>query len=183
MKKDFNIEWVNTNNLPDKKIICCNCGKDVMLNYGYTSNFRNTQAIYICHHCNAPNIIVNTEPYILPLQGKDIKNLPENIQKVYDEIRQCLQAGCFTAGVMMMRKMLMSLAVTSGAEEGKPFTEYVDYIDQNGISPIKMKPLVDKIRKRGNYPNHYMGLSSSEEADELLKYIEIILLTNYEFVD
>lgn len=139
-------------------------------------------AIYICHHCNAPNIIIGTEPYILPIQGKDIKNLPENIQKVYDEIRQCLQAGCFTAGVMMMRKMLMSLAVTSGAEEGNPFTEYVDYIDQNGISPIKMKPLVDKIRKRGNYPNHYMGLSSPEEADELLKYIEIILLTNYEFV-
>jgi hypothetical protein len=40
------------------------------------------------------------------------------LNQLYEEARRCTGQGCFTAAVLLCRKMLMNIAVEQGAAEG-----------------------------------------------------------------
>lgn len=181
-------EWHSISNWPPKSFICWNCGKEVASEKAYALNkpgvgFR-FSFIYICPNCNAPMIIDDEKKQVLlPLPGKEINKLPENINIVYSEIRKCMQSGGFNGAIMLMRKLIMHIAVEEGAEEGKNFVEYIDYLYDNGNIPKKSKNKSDSVRTFGNNANHKIENRTQEEAQNCFELIELLLKVNYEFAD
>lgn len=176
--------WKNTESFNSNSFICWNCNNRVASDTGYMDYMNSIKKIYVCPHCNAPNIFDHNGKIVLsPLPGKEIKKLPENINNVYEEVRKCMQSNCFTGAVMLMRKIIMNIAVHEGAEEGKKFTEYIDYLYENGIVPKKSKNKADSVRDLGNNANHEIENRMQEEAQNCFEFVELLLKVNYEFAD
>jgi hypothetical protein len=75
----------------------------------------------------------------------------------------------------------MHIAVAKGAKAGKTFIEYVDYLADNHYVPPSSRDWVDHIRKKGNEANHEIVIMKSEDAEELLLFIAMLLKFIYEF--
>ncbi len=187
MNKFNKEQWYSIGNQRSKSFICWNCNKQVAsekayFTYdvgGYCSSF-----IYICPHCNAPNIYDDEKrPIMQPLPGKEITKLPENLEKIYYEIRKCMQSGCFNGAIMLMRKLIMHIAIEEGDKDGKTFEQYIDFLCSTGIVPKKSRNKADSIRKLGNSANHEIENRTQEEAQNCFEFIELLLRVNYEFND
>lgn len=89
--------------------------------------------------------------------------------------------GAYTAAVLAGRKLLMHIAVSQGAEPGKSFLFYVDYLVDNHYAPPKSKVWVDKIRAHGNEATHEITLKTKSDAQEIIVFSEMLLKFNFEF--
>ncbi len=178
-----NDAWKNFDNIKSKKFICWNCNNMVASQYGYMTK-NGLSHIYICPHCRAPHVEDenNVEiPGVLP--GKSIQRLPKEIETVYEETRNCIAAGAYTATVMILRKILMNLAVEEGAKEGDSFAHYVDYLCENGFVHRRQHEQAKRIQRLGNDVNHKIESRTKEDALELLNLVQLILINNYEQAD
>lgn len=191
MKNFGKAKWKNTSKIESTPFICWNCGKNIATDEGYIALYKDKYGginekpmIYICHQCSAPSIVDNERHMILcPLPGKEIKKLPEEINCVYNEARTCMSVGAYTAAVMLFRKIIMNMAVAEGAKEGDKFINYVNYLCDNGFVHKRQTKQADEIRTMGNEANHKIECRTKEEAESMLKFIEFLLLNNYEFAD
>lgn len=75
----------------------------------------------------------------------------------------------------------MNIAVAEGAEEGKKFIEYVEFLAQKGYVPPGGKHWVDHIRKQGNEATHEIKMKTEAEAKDLISFVEMLLKFIYEF--
>lgn len=75
----------------------------------------------------------------------------------------------------------MHIAVAKGAEEGKNFVSYVEYLASKHYVPPDARPWVDHIRAKGNEANHQINIMPKEEAEELVSFLEMLLKVIYEF--
>jgi hypothetical protein len=112
--------------------------------------------------------------------GREVKNLPENIAVLYDECRTCYSNQCYTSAQMIARTLLMHIAVEQGAEEGKNFVYYVNYLDEQGYIPPNGKQWVDFIRTSGNVANHEIIIKEKEETEKVISFLSTLLLVIYE---
>lgn len=112
--------------------------------------------------------------------GREIKNLPDNIQTLYNECRTCYANQCYTSAQMIARTLLMHIAVEQGAEEGLPFARYVTYLDEKGYIPPNGKKWVDYIRTSGNVANHEIVIKEREETQKVITFLSTLLLVIYE---
>ncbi|MCA0423195.1 MAG: DUF4145 domain-containing protein, partial [Proteobacteria bacterium] len=71
--------------------------------------------------------------------------------------------------------------VSKGADAGKNFVEYVEYLASKGYVPPDAKDWVDHIRTKGNEANHEIVVMSQEEAKDLLSFVEMLLKLVFEF--
>ena len=181
--------WTRVNQLEGFRFCCGYCGdkvySDVGLRLGFHQDGRGAQigGVYICPSCNGPNCFdcLSTQTP-KPLPGNPIKHLPEKLAQIYEETRTCIQTNANTAAVMLLRKMLMHIAVEEKAQEGQTFVYYVDFLLDNGLVPKKAKPWVDLIRTLGNEANHTISSYTQDEAIKILRFVEMILKTNYEYL-
>lgn len=175
--------WHLVYKVASKGFLCWNCENKVASEIGLSSD-NGHSSILICPFCNAPNIILpNGNNLVKPLYGKDIKKLPTDIKNIYDEARKSMKVEAYTGAVMLLRKILMNVSVENGAEEGKKFQYYIDFLYDKGIIHIKQKLLTDKIRTIGNEANHKIEAITKETAENTFKLTEHLLLNNYEFID
>lgn len=188
MAEFTNLSWQNAQNIGSKSFVCWNCSNLVASHTGYNTTTLNGSyaKIYICPHCKAPHIVdfYGAEyPYII--QGKEIKNLPENIKNIFNEARTCFGAGAYTATVMLLRKIMMNLAVEEGAssDSNMGFSAYVKYLCDNGVVHKKQHQQAEKIKQLGNDANHKIEERSKEDATLILGLISLILVNNYEHAD
>ena len=86
-----------------------------------------------------------------------------------------------TGAVLLMRKMLVHLAVAKNAKESISFSSAVKYLDEHGWIPPTGKQWVDKIRTIGNDATHQVVVCTKREAEQLLRYVEHLLISIYEF--
>ena len=100
---------------------------------------------------------------------------------LYQESRTCVAASAYTSSILTCRKLLMNIAVSQGADEGKRFIDYVDYLSENGFVPPNGKAWVDHIRKKGNEATHEIRLMQRADAIELINFTEMLLKFIYEF--
>ena len=75
----------------------------------------------------------------------------------------------------------MNIGVQEGAEEGKSFVYYIDFLADKGFIPPNGRAWVDHIRKKGNEATHEIALMTSVDASELVKFTEMLLKFIYEF--
>jgi hypothetical protein len=113
--------------------------------------------------------------------GQAVPNVPEDLNTLYEEARRCTTSNCYTAAVLLSRKMLMNIAVKEGAEEGLHFIRYVEYLKDNNYIPPKGKHWVDHIRAKGNEATHEIKQMREQDAKDLLNFIEMLLRLIYDF--
>ena len=92
-----------------------------------------------------------------------------------------MKVNAFTASVMCCRKLLMHIAVSEGAEENKSFAHYVRYLAEEGHIPRKATAWVGHIRDKGNDANHEIDLMGREDAEQLIKFSEMLMRIMYEY--
>ena len=74
----------------------------------------------------------------------------------------------------------MNISVSVGAEEGKGFVEYVNYLNEKNYIPPNGKEWVDSIRTLGNEANHKIEFKSKEDANRIITFTEMLLKFIYE---
>ncbi len=129
----------------------------------------------ICPHCEKPTFfgIGFQVPEVAP--GNEISYLPESVDQLYKEARNCVSVQAYTSSVLSCRKLLMNVAVSQGADAGKSFFHYVEYLAENGFVPPNGRGWIDHIQKRGNETTHEIIVMSKENAEELISFVEMLL--------
>lgn len=176
-----NMSWSNVGKLSPRSYTCGHCGNlissDKGISYGGSA-----RRIYLCTHCDKPTYF-ESDRQIMPgeTHGKDVNHIPDSVDSLYKEARICISVSANTSAVLACRKLLMNLAVSKGASEGKRFIEYVEYLSENGYIPPNGKGWVDHIRKKGNEATHEIAIMDSSDAIDLISFIEMLLIFIYEF--
>jgi len=138
--------------------------------------------LYLCPFCGKPNYFMpEGRQYPGACPGEDVQALPGEVEALYNEVRNCIASSCHTAGVLACRKLLMHITVAQGADEGKRFIDYVDYLAERGYVPPNGRGWVDHIRSKGNEATHEIKIMSPEDSKELLSFAEMLLKFIYEF--
>lgn len=106
--------------------------------------------------------------------------LPKGVEQLYEEARNCISVNAFNSSILSCRKLLMNVAHSKGAEEGKKFIYYVDYLNTNHYIPPNSLAWVDHIRKKGNQATHEILNMTRDDAMELLDFTEILLRNVFE---
>ncbi|WP_443660141.1 DUF4145 domain-containing protein [Clostridium algidicarnis] len=188
---DAKCGWLESEELPSKEFTCYSCGSNICSDEGYKyiedipkefPYFENTLYIYICHKCKAPTHF-NKEGKQVPgsLYGENVLYLPQDVGEVYNEARKCFSVKAFTSAVLCCRKILMNISCEKGADEGKKFEYYVNYLNDKGYIPPDGKEWVDKIRKLGNQATHKLEIKSQEDAELAINFTSMLLKLIYEF--
>jgi hypothetical protein len=182
------LAWQNIQTLNSRSYKCGYCGNPLASDkayYAYDPNVSTTPIafIYLCHHCFQPTFFdPNGKQTPGVVHGDDVSDVDDSsVKDLYDEARRCTGAGAFTAAVLACRKLLMHIAVSTGAEEGKQFIYYVQYLSDNNYIPPGAKGWVDHIRAKGNEANHQIVIMREDNAKDLLAFIEMLLKIIYEF--
>lgn len=175
------MSWNSAYGLSSRQFICGHCGNQVASAMGYI-HAAGTEHIYICPHCDRP-VYFDSRKVPIPgvAFGNAVAHLPPAIATLYQEARTCTSAGAYTASVLLSRKLLMNIAVSQGADAGKNFIFYVEYLAKNGYVPPNGKGWVDHIRKKGNEATHEILLMSDSDAQDLIAFSEMLLKFIYEF--
>ena len=75
----------------------------------------------------------------------------------------------------------MNIGVQEGAQEGKSFVYYIEFLAEKGFIPPNGRTWVDHIRQKGNEATHEIALMTSADASELVTFTEMLLKFIYEF--
>jgi hypothetical protein len=181
------IRWQNPSDLGPKSYVCAFCGRHTGPNAGFTGEWyfggeSQRVFIYICSFCHSPSYFSRRDEQIpAPKPGREIAHVPDQINELYQEARQCFGANAPNATVMVSRKILMNVAVNLGADENQSFLAYVDWLVDSGHIPPQGRKWVDRIRGVGNEANHEIPHISAKDAARVLQFTEGLLTVVYEF--
>ena len=175
------MEWTQIGTQKSRAFVCGYCGSDIVSEKGFSAN--NGARIYICHKCNCPTYFdLQNRQTPGSIFGDHVEDISDDLVKeLYDEARKCMSVLSFTAAVLCCRKLLMHIAVSKGADKGKNFVYYVEYLSNNNFVPPDAKNWVDQIRSKGNEANHEIILMKKEDAEELISFIGMLLKIIFEF--
>ena len=175
--KEWTWKAIPKKEMTAKTITCPYCG--VRVQAGSTTRIVDTATgaikyqIHKCPECFMP-VIIGLDGKIIPqsqlLPYEDVRFLPPNVEKLYNECRKCFLNECYHSVIMVSRTLLMYIAVDKGADVGKRFVEYIDFLEVNGYIGSQNKAWVDKIRKIGNKYTHEMGMATQEDADKVIVF-------------
>lgn len=177
--------WKNATNIPAFSYTCHYCGKHVGVSHGYyaTDGIKGKMYLHICSYCEKPTF-EDANGKLTPSSRAggelELQKNPE-LKFLYDEARDCTGVGAFTSAVMLCRKILMHVGVDKGAEQGKRFEFYVNFLDEKGWIPPNGKNWVDKIRTFGNEANHEIKVFEKGDATRILTFTEYMLRFAYDF--
>jgi hypothetical protein len=187
------LQWHNASRITSRSYTCGYCGNKLASDEGYftravghgniTQGELGRGFIYVCHYCNRPSYFADYgAQYPGPGFGASVGHIPsEQVEALYEEARNCMQVNVYTAAVMCCRKLLMNVAVSEGADEGKSFASYVKYLVGKGHVPSKAAIWVDHIRDKGNDANHEIRIMNREDAERIIKFSEMMLRIMYEY--
>lgn len=186
--REASANWHGLQNLPNRSFVCGYCNVKVSSVKGYRlgehgdGSGSQIGAIHICPNCGGPIFATpNGRYYPSPALGNTVQHVPADLNALYEEARRCSSQNCYTAAVLLCRKMLMNIAVHQGALEGLKFIEYVNFLSDQGYIPPNGKHWVDHIRKKGNEATHEITVMNEQDALELITFAEMLLRFIHEF--
>lgn len=175
-------EWKQQGDVDTKRYRCGYCGQRVSSSRGFVRS--TSSAIHICPDCGYPTYIHYTGRQFPGARfGDPVSELPEDVQIVYDEARDCMGVQAFTAAALLCRKILMNVAHHLGADEGLNFIQYVEFLANENYIPPNSHGWVDHIRDKGNEATHEIKPIDKDEARRLMKLTNMLLRIVYEFPD
>lgn len=180
--------WSKLQDLPNRSFVCGFCNTRVSSVKGYKLGLHGdgsgsqVGASYICPNCGGPVFFTpKGERFPSPALGNSVQHVPPDLEALYEEARRSSVQNCYTAAVLLCRKMLMNIAVQQGAQEGMKFIEYVNFLADKGFVPPNGKHWVDHIRKKGNEATHEIAIMKEQDAKELISFVEMLLRFIFEF--
>lgn len=180
-------KWEDTTELKNKSYTCGHCGAFVSPSYGYVRNQDYNHEEYaaeyiaICTNCNKPTYIDVFEQYPGMKGGFEVDGITdENLNSIYDEARNCIEIGAYSACLLCCRKALMHIGVDCGEKEDLQFVKYVEYLNNNGYIPPKGKSWVKKIKDLGNEATHEIKIATKEDAELAINFLGMLLKFIYE---
>lgn len=176
--------WNTLNKIHPHSYICGFCGNGVASDQGYFNNSYSVIAcIYICPACGWPTFFdTQNNQHPGPILGRSIKHLPENIKMVYNELREDVKNSSYTSAVLLGRKLIMHLAVDiAKAPEGESFVRYVTHLKSSGYIPPNGDRWLEYIKDMGNEKTHEIKIGEKDEAERIIKFVEMLLIFIYEF--
>jgi len=184
--KNHNYKSLQT--ISTQSFVCGFCSHKVSSQKGYSIGVHEDGSgaqkggIYICPNCFGPTFFTLDGKRIpsSPI-GNIVTNVPKELEALYEESRKSASNNCYTAAVLICRKMLMNISVNLGAAPGLKFVEYVEYLSNQGYTPPNGKHWVDHIRKKGNEATHEIALMNEADAKDLITFTEMLLKFIYEF--
>lgn len=185
--KEFSWE---ENNMVDVDYICGYCGAYVssdkgmpLIDFDYRGKqiINRGEGVYICTNCHMPTFMYKNIQVPGNRYGSPVKGVPENVNDVYEEARNCYAARAYTGTVLLCRKLLMHVAVDLGAADNLRFIEYVDYLNDQHFVSVKSHEWIDQIRRYGNEATHEIEVNTMQDAQMILKFCEMLLKMNYEY--
>ncbi len=173
-------EWrQQLNPAPSIAFKCAHCGNAVGAITAWEKRNQSSK-VAICSVCDQATVLTGDRQFPGVTFGGEVKGLPSDTSALYEEARRCMGVSAYTAAVLLCRKILMHIAVETGAAAGLKFVEYVQYLSDEHYVPPNATGWVDHIREKGNEANHEITLMSREEAEQLMSFTEILLLLVYE---
>lgn len=164
--------------MPTMPISCGNCGQGVAAEIVHADS----ESKWLqCPMCRLGSVWVKWAVYSVAPAGGTVVGTPDDVAQAWREARTAHAVAAYTASEMMCRKILMHVAVdVAQSPPGKSFVQYIDDLVAGGYVTAGLKPVVDKVRQRGNGAVH--ELPASTEADSLttLKITEYLLRGVYE---
>ncbi len=146
--------WKELQSAATKEFTCGYCNRLVASDKGYNFGARidgggnQVAGLYICPNCKSPNLLTASgRQYPGAPFGNAVAKVPPDLNALYEEARRCTSQNCYTAAVLLCRKMLMNIAVQEGAKEGKRFVEYVSYLSDSGYIPPNGRNLSSCLRR------------------------------------
>jgi ribosomal protein S27AE len=173
-------EWQNALSLSVKTYECGWCGKSIATKDGYFDKSL-TREIRICPGCGMPTVFSEHGQTPGSAPGRSVEKLKPHVQATYEEARRCAANACFTACAMLSRKLLMNIAVEKGADPGLKYAAYVQFLVDNHHVSASAEGWVDRIRNVGNTANHELPQVSKDDGLALLRFVEMLLITLFEF--
>ncbi|WP_082598566.1 MULTISPECIES: DUF4145 domain-containing protein [unclassified Kitasatospora] len=163
------------------RFTCGHCGREAVAAVIAEATTQGTQSVrwVRCSGCHAGSVYSTDSQFPAPLPGEGLDGLPEDIKSAHQEARSCAGVEAYTSCEMMCRKILMHVAVDKGAQEGKTFATYIEYLETGGYTTPPMKPWVDIIRKNGNVAVHEIPATNKDRALSTLIFTEQLLRTVY----
>ena len=175
--------------------VCGNCnsniGLDVFLKFGYrvedTTSYREKDDYYYevgqCPVCGKPVIhdVKNDVTYPPSNNFELILHLPEDIDRLYNEMSLSYAVGGYTCVVITARTMISHIAIEKGANENSTFKDYVDYLVKEYFPSSSSTQWIDKIRTLANLSVHHLKIANKRDAELCMKFTVAILKNIYEF--
>jgi hypothetical protein len=164
---------------PETSYTCAHCSNSVGAAWQWEKHDGSSVAV-LCPVCDWATVLMNDQQFPGVKFGRAVAGLPADVAALYTEARDCMGVSAHTAAVLLCRKILMHVAVETGANAGLKFVEYVQYLWDEHYVPPNAKGWVDHIREKGNEANHEITLMSRTEAEQLMSFTEILLQLVYE---
>ena len=167
--------------------ICGHCNNNISLRVfaSYRNEYTKNYVYYTgqCPYCEKPIIYDNLNKTSIPYASihEKINFLPDDIEILYNEIKNSFSIGSYTCCVIAARTLMANVAVEQGAAPGKSFVDYVNYLQDNCLPAKTNNAWVDKIRELGNNSTHKLAIGTKEHAELSIKFIIAILKNVYEF--
>jgi hypothetical protein len=179
------LNWQNITNAGRHSYDCHFCGYKVASEKGWIAQKPGSNLlayIFVCPSCERPTFFdLGGKQIPAPRIGNAVKGITDKgVEALYNEARDCTMVGANTAAVLLARKLLMNVAVQHGAQPGKTFVEYIDYLAANGFVPPNGLVWVDQIRKKGNEATHEIPQITEQDARQILTFVEFLLKFVYE---
>lgn len=187
----MSIIWKQLGTIPSRQWRCAYCDREVASDKGWIGetyeqlgSVGHPEFVYVavCPRCELPTILSSTDSQVPGVRyGERVLHLPDDVAGLYDEARYCMSVNAHTAAVLLGRKLLMHVAVAQGADENQTFGYYVGYLQEHGSITVSMAPWVDQIRTLGNEAAHELRVMTTEQAQELLTFVGMLLKVIYEY--
>lgn len=156
---------------------CGHCGADVQ---AAVISYRGDVRWLLCTRClkgSVKNQGVASPP---SPAGISVQGLPAGIEDAYEQARNSFSVAAYTGVELVCRKILMHVGVDKGAEQGKRFAEYIDYLSSNGYVTPAMHKWVKLIKDHGNQATHELPESTRNRAESTLMFTGELLRLTYE---
>ena len=176
--------WIDAASIRVMKYECGYCDARVAADRGWETS-QGLDSVYICPQCGQPTYFGSSAGQVPRSRvGRNIANLPGDVEDLYGEARDCMQVSAHTCAVLACRKLLLHIAVDKGANaKSLTFIDCIDFLEQEHYLPRDGRQWVDRIRKRGNEANHEIVSMERSDAETILKLVEMLLTFVYEYAD
>lgn len=177
--------WTDARTVSSHKFRCGHCGAEIASEKGWRNN-NGSCRLYICHLCDHVTYFPGWPSggqIPSPPMGENVKHVPEEVGRLYDESRRCLGAGAPTLCCMGCRKLLLCVAAHLGMDQpqNRNFQECLDWLVDNNHVPTRWNAWVNQLRNVGNAATHEVPSVTAENAKHLVDFAGMLLRATYEF--
>lgn len=149
-----------------------------------TSPFKFARVL-LCPNCNLPTIVVEyvggaRMQWPQPRTGRDVEHLPPDVERAYQQARDCIGVGAHDAAALILRNLIAHVAVECEAPPGRRYAEYVTWLRDNHYMPPGGDRWVDVLRQLGNETAHELIEVTDDQARLALGFAEQLIRHVYE---